>query len=97
VDAAVEDVAVEGEADGDDEPGAENGDRDAGGVSSAVEFDVDDDGTATDGATAAVDGEGDDTPDEHAVPDGSATADDGEDSGEDEDEDIELDLKDPTE
>ncbi|RXK47354.1 redoxin domain-containing protein [Halorientalis pallida] len=95
VDAAVEDVAVdEDTAESDDGARAGNGDRDAGGVSSAVEFDVADDGRTdgTDGVTAPSDGTDEPSSDE-SVSTGASPDDD----ADGEDEDIELDLKDPTE
>jgi len=91
VDAAVEDVSVDDEdtAERDDAGGTGNGSPDTDGVSSAVEFDVADDG-GTDGVAAPSDGS-DEPASDGSMSDGS------EPDGEDDDEDIELDLKDPTE
>lgn len=87
VDAAVEDVSVDDEdtTERDDAERAGPDARGESGVSSAVEFDV------------ADDGDGEDTADERAEADGNERSDVTDDGGEEGDEDIELDLKDPTE
>ena len=93
VDAAVEDVAVADGATGSDETGeADDGGRNAGGVSGAVEFDVADDSGGTADDVPNPDSGGDEpTADEAGAGDDDADSEDGD------DEDIELDLKDPTE
>ncbi|SEO37259.1 Peroxiredoxin [Halorientalis persicus] len=97
VDAAVEDVSVDDEdtAERDDTGGTGNGSPDTDGVSSAVEFDVADDG-GTDGVAAPSDGS-DEPASDGSMSDGSEPDGEDDEAGEDDDEDIELDLKDPTE
>jgi peroxiredoxin len=97
VDAAVEDVSVDDEdtAERDDAGGTGNGSPDTDGVSSAVEFDVADDG-GTDGVAAPSDGS-DEPASDGSMSDGSEPDGEDDEAGEDDDEDIELDLKDPTE